>query len=305
MMKIPELDMRRMKMYSGLTLQTCFFLFAASTTYVMVAALTSGLFGARADELPKLIEIDEKSAFWVSELTPLPDQHLTTKAPIIARYQVSWSRVLKAGELELELSPPDAPDGELWRGRIAAQSTGVARGLWPYRGEARALVHKSTLLPYWFRRTQTERGVTKEYTGEYRRDLMSVQSVAWKKGNRIKSRTQDVFKSRHIRDIISTLLFLRAVDLSPGDNISVLVQPSDQLYLVSFHVVARERRRISGAKVGAVKLSLTIRRVRDDLSLARYSRMLQGTIWVEDNEERIPVEMLIELPVGFVSARRI
>jgi Protein of unknown function (DUF3108) len=83
-----------------------------------------------------------------------------------------------------------------------------------------------------------------------------------------------------------------------------VVQPWDKPYLTTFEVLGRESLRFDGKNHPCIKVGLKIRKIdRDTLALSAYKKMKTATIWVSDDELRVPIEMRAEVFVGYMSAR--
>jgi hypothetical protein len=242
---------------------------------------------------------------WLSELTPLGPRPVSEMPPVKVRYQASWSNFLTAGNIEVTLLPAIGKEAAFLTGYARAKSVGGARLLWPYDSETRALTWRKTLLPSRFEHVQTERGVKAEYVAEFRDGLMSVESAVTPKNGRSVEKERRVYKFDEIRDLLSAMRYLRETELRDGEEIKILMQPFDRLYLVSFTVLDRERRKVFSETWDTVKLDIKIRKVEDDLKLAPYTKMRRATIWLSDDEYRLPLEMHAHMFIGFVSLRMI
>jgi hypothetical protein len=276
---------------------------AALGTLAAIALLTVASWPVDAGSDAAAAERGGETPFWLSRLTPLPERRTREPEPIRLEYQVSWTHLLAAGRIELRFTPPGGAGAGLWQATAAARTVGAARALFPFSGHSRSVIHARTLVPARFQYRQTERGAQTAYEAEYSGTSMRVQSTESRQGQSAPSRVTHRYELPGIRDLLSAVLFLREVELSMGRTVTVLVQPTDRLYLVSLRVVGKERRKVLRQTFDTVRLDVGIRRVNDDLSLGRYSKMRSATFWM-DTATQLPVEMRVELPIGFVSARR-
>ncbi|NVZ11346.1 DUF3108 domain-containing protein [Allochromatium humboldtianum] len=242
------------------------------------------------------------TANWSSRITPLvwrPDAEIR---PLNLSYEVSWSQWLRAGSLQIAFDPKPGAQGGLVEARARARSLGPVRVFWPYESSTRAEISRRTLQPSRFEHVKTESGERQTYRATYRNGSMSVESVLRSGDGRDVERETRTHEFGQIRDVLSTLLFLQQIDLSQRRTVTLLVQPLDRLYLVSFRVAGQESRRVFEKTWKTIKLAVEIRRVSDDLELASYTKMRSATLWLSD-DHRIPVEIQADLQVGFVSMR--
>lgn len=242
---------------------------------------------------------------WQSELTPLVPRPISEMRPVKLRYQASWSNFLTAGSIEMTLLPAKGKAAAILEEHAKARSAGGARLLWPFDSETRARTWRKTLLPDRFEHVQTERGVKEEYVAEFRDGLMTTESTVTPKNGGSVEKEKRVYQFDEIRDLLSTVQYLRATELRDGKKIKILVQPFDRLYLVSFTVLDRERRKVFAKTWDTIKLDIKIRKVEDDSKLAPYTKMRRATIWLSDDEYRLPLEMHAHMFVGFVSLRMV
>lgn len=240
---------------------------------------------------------------WSSRITPLvrrPDAEIRS---LNLRYEVSWSQWLRAGRLDIVFDPKHGKQGALVEARARARSLGAARVFWPYESSTRAEIWRRTLYPARFEHEETESGEWEHYQATYRDGAMTVESVLKSSDGRDIKRETQTQELGGIRDVLSTLLFLQQIDLSRYQSVTLLVQPLDRLYLVSFRVVGHESRQVFERVWQTVKLAVEIRRVTDDLDLGDYNKLRSATLWLSDDAYQIPVEIQADLLVGFVSLR--
>ncbi|OYW70890.1 MAG: hypothetical protein B7Z37_29345 [Verrucomicrobia bacterium 12-59-8] len=105
-------------------------------------------------------------------------------------------------------------------------------------------------------------------------------------------------------DILSLILYLRSQDLTNGRKYTRVVQPWDTPYMTTFEVLGRESLSYAGEKRPCIKLGLQIRKIdRTTLTLSAYKKMKTATIWVSDDELRLPIEMHASVFVGYMFAK--
>jgi hypothetical protein len=265
----------------------------------LVIVLLLALAHLAAGPLPTAAEAAPAAPTWSSRITPLPGGPGFVPRSMKLFYQASWSRWLAAGSVQMSFSSRG--------GRIEAtsetRSKGAVRAIWPYESTTRSRISPATLIPSHMEHVQTERSVRAEYEADYRNGVMRVDSIIEPGGGAAPVRETQTYRLPDIRDLHSALLFLQRADLRPNRSIVLLVQPVDSLYLVSFDVAGRESRKVLSTQWDTIKLNVRIRKVMDDLRLAPFTRMRSASLWLSDDDDRIPLEIEADVFIGFVSVR--
>lgn len=236
---------------------------------------------------------------WLSTITPLVNRGSLGLRPVTLFYEVSRSKWLQAGSIQMAFT--SAPG--LVEATTSAKSTGLVRAIWPYDSRTTTHISTKSLLPYRFEHVQTEHGVKAEYEATYRNRRMTIESTITPKDGKGVQHHERSFVLDEIRDVHAALLYLQQAELRSNDRVALLVQPLDGLYLVSFDVAGREPRKILGQKWKTFKLDVQICRVSDNLELEPYSKMRHATIWLSDDDYRVPVEIEADIFIGFISVR--
>lgn len=261
-----------------------------------------GSSGLRAEDPPPSPE----ALAWVSEITRDPPGAYRDLKPVRVNFGLSWNNVLNAGELAVMLTEEES--GVLV-GRAEGSSNGVARALWPYDVEVESRVDPLTLRPQLFQLSETERNKTSRFRLEFDPRRVRTRTVITpiKSGQREVGNTPEVNESTYsfeaINDVLSTALYLRSLDLAKGETVKLLISPFNRPYYVEFVSLGADRRRIKGERYETIRLDVNIRKVRRDKTLQDYEKMKTATIWLSDDEFRLPVEIHADIFVGFVSAR--
>ncbi|WP_395739235.1 DUF3108 domain-containing protein [Prosthecobacter sp.] len=236
---------------------------------------------------------------WVKELTVgtagahryVPTCKLT--------FDVGWSKVMTAGKATLTVREA----GDFLRADASASSTGLARSLWKYDCEMTSIMHRKDLRAHFLQHRETDSEETCKYRVAFERhQVVTETEVLPVKGTNTKSSA--VCPYGPMDDILSVILYLRSQDLTNGKKYTRVVQPWDTPYLTTFEVQGREMLTYAGAKRPCIKLSLKIRKIdRTTLALSAYKKMKTATIWVSDDELRLPIEMHANVFVGFMFAK--
>jgi hypothetical protein len=97
-------------------------------------------------------------------------------------------------------------------------------------------------------------------------------------------------------DAFSIMLFMRSQSLRTGDTITQVIHPFKSPYLANVSVIGREK--MHGKD--AIKLSIALEKIKPDLTLKPYSKMKTATLWISDDQHRIPLELRVAAFIGDV-----
>ncbi|MBN8422099.1 MAG: DUF3108 domain-containing protein [Verrucomicrobia bacterium] len=236
---------------------------------------------------------------WVKELTPGTAGTHRKVPPCKLTFDIGWSHVMTAGQATLTVREA----GNFWRADATAASTGLARTLWKYDCEMTSIMHRGDLRAHYLQHRETDSAETCRYRVSFERHRVITEThVEPVKGT--PGQSTAVCPYGPMDDILSVILYVRSLELKDGQKITRVVQPWDTPYLTTFEVLGRETIVYGGEKRPCIKLGLQIRKIdRTTLALSAYKKMKTATIWVSDDELRIPIEMNASVFVGFMFAR--
>lgn len=243
---------------------------------------------------------------WVSEITRDPPGVHRDLKPVRVDFGLSWNNVLNAGELAVVLT--HERDGVLV-GRAEGSSNGLARALWPYDVEVESQVEPITLRPQLFQLAETERNKASRFRLQFDPGKVRTRTVITPiKGGEVVAGVEpeineSIYRYESIQDVLSTALYLRSQELGDGETVKMVISPFNRPYYAEFSSQGAERRKIRGEKYDTIRLDVNIRKIRHDKTLQDYEKMKTATIWLSDDEFRLPVEIHADIFVGFVSAR--
>ncbi len=242
---------------------------------------------------------------WKSHLTNTPPGDFPLLSPCLLTFKVSWNGVVKAGQADVVVDYEDESEKKLIV-TAQARSTGAARVLWAYDATQTTWIDTGRLAPIKLHQVEDDRRETNSYETEFIGDFAFNKWVTTPKieGKEIEDRNQRVFEQAGMRDLVSAALYLRSQPLNkPGQEFSIVTFPFRDPYLVKLTFGGREKRKFSGKKVDALKFDLKLAKVRKDGSLESQDDKLQSaTIWLTDDELRLPLELRSEIFVGSVRA---
>jgi hypothetical protein len=183
---------------------------------------------------------------------------------------------------------------------VEGGTNGVARALWKVDARHKAVILKEGLKPVAFE--QFER---------YARKRVITQAVFKPDGlwrlREVPSDPKNVAKWRRIkiepvRDIISAMLLIRSQVLNTGDKVGLVAFPGDSPYFVEVTVAKREQIRVAGALRKTIKLDFAIQRIdlKNKDRLAPHGKFRSGSVWISDDEDRIPLRAEVDIFIGYV-----
>lgn len=235
---------------------------------------------------------------WVKEVTTAAAGPHVKVPPCEISYELGWNNWVKAGKATLSVREA----GEFWRADATAASTGFARTLWRYDCEMTSIIRRS-IRPHFLKHSETDSEENCRYRVSFEpHRVVTETTVTPVKG--AASTSTAVCLYGPVEDLLSVILHVRSQTLTPGQKITHVVQPWDKPYLTTFEVLGRGALNFGGKKRPCIKLGIKIRKIdRTTLALSSYKKMKTATIWISDDELRLPIEMHAEVFVGFMSAR--
>jgi hypothetical protein len=105
-----------------------------------------------------------------------------------------------------------------------------------------------------------------------------------------------------LRDMAGALLLARSQPLRDGDELALAVFPGEWMYLVRVKVEGRETLRWHGTDRPVIRLSMSIDVINKDLTLRPHSKFQRGTVWVGDDDVRLPLRVEVKVFIGHVFA---
>ncbi|GAB4183676.1 MAG: hypothetical protein Fur0032_24630 [Terrimicrobiaceae bacterium] len=109
-----------------------------------------------------------------------------------------------------------------------------------------------------------------------------------------------------VRDIVAAMFFVRSQALEPGDQLRTMAFPGDSAFLVDVQVVKRESIAWKGGRRPAVRLEFRLQKVLTAKGrapeLEAHGKFRKGTVWMSDDDYRIPLRAEVDIFIGFVFA---
>ena len=251
------------------------------------------------EKKPAVVAKPAPDTSWMKDVTlkPRGRGHAPELRPCLLNYKLSWRKLVSAGNATVEIKR-DEPGVIV--GVAEAKSSGLARALYSYDCELNARVDADSLKPLGFEHSETEKDETTEYETEFGEGFVRTWTTE-PNAEGVVERKRRTYYYGDAMDLLSTIFYVRSMPLNKGDKITRVVQPFDRPYLVSFIVEGKEERKFQGEKIPTIKLSVQIARVNKDLSLKQYDKMTESSVWVSDDEFRLPIEIRADIFIGYIT----
>ena len=217
-------------------------------------------------------------------------------------YHLSWNGMLKAGEATLKLGRPDPETPRLMLGTCEGKSSGLAKRLWSYQNLFTSRIEPKSLRPVSFEANEVEKKEQIFTKALFANGVVTSTETVKRKGRKDKTKER-VFAYDHAHDLLSTVLYLRSQPLNNGDEINMVVHPFKSAYFTKFKVLGRETFKSELGKKKAIKIQIKLYKIdQDNLELKNYEKFKKATIWISEDEYRMPLEVRSEVFIGSVRA---
>ncbi|HYR21799.1 MAG TPA: DUF3108 domain-containing protein [Chthoniobacterales bacterium] len=242
-----------------------------------------------------LAGIGQAAPSWESTLTKDPPGNFPELRPVRATYHFGWSG-FTAGTGDMHFSKTADKRFQL---EAAGRTIGLVRALWKLDASYRGLADSETLRPIESKQTEiyrkkklitdltfTNSGVTRART----------------EGPGAGTTTTRPFNFPGLFDLHSALLYLRSQPLNDHSAYHIVVYPATSAYLTTVTILAHERVSVRAGAYNAIKIDLQLKRLGKKLELEPHRKFRRATIWISDDENRIPLRIEAQIFVGTVFA---
>ncbi|MCI2229886.1 DUF3108 domain-containing protein [Polaribacter sp. MSW13] len=209
------------------------------------------------------------------------------------RYKMSYSGFLRAGTAILEVKERGFNGKRVFHTKGSGWTSGMIKWFFKVDDVYESFFDKDTIKPYQFRRKIDE--------GGYKKHRITSFNYKTKKAY-----VQDFIKQKdtsvafvNVQDMLSSFYYLRNQNLDTlkeGEEISIDMFMDSQIYPFKLRFLGRE---VLRTKFGQVN-SLIFR------PLVQSGRVFKAqesvTIWITDDENKIPIKMKASLSVGSLRA---
>ena len=232
---------------------------------------------------------------WQSSLTTDPPGNFPELRPVRANYHFGWSG-FTAGTGEMHFFKTTDKRFQL---EANGGSIGLVRALWKLDANYRGLVDATTLRP-----------IESKQTENYRKKKI-VTDLSFTNSGVTRARTEGPgagtpstrpFNFPGLYDLHGALLYLRSQPLADKSIYRIVVYPATSAYLTTVTVLGRERVSVRAGSYNAIKCDLQLKRIGKKFELQPHRKFRRATIWISDDENRIPLRIEAQIFVGTVFA---
>lgn len=209
-------------------------------------------------------------------------------------YDLDVLGMVKAGTLELSVERPMSA-GKIVPLRARAKTVSSVANIKRFAAVALSWIEAATLLPERYR-DEADEGGTHKVSDARLLPAGPVVEIEYRFGERT---GKDAYRrEREVLDPLSTLTYLRAARLEPGDRFCFELVANRRYWRVEAEVAAKhEKVETPAGRFDTFRIDATARRVdRPD------DRPRPVHLWFSRDARRLPVAMVSEVDVGPVSA---
>lgn len=203
--------------------------------------------------------------------------------------------LVNAGYATLELKESARNNRKCFYAVGKGYTTGMSRFFFKVNDDYQSVFDQETTKPYQYLRKIDEGGYTKNQEGFFNQDKNSVLVKDYK------NNTEKTFSvSENVQDIVSSFYYLRNhpdIDkLKVGESIMIDMFFDDEIYKFKLKYIGRE---LLSTKFGKVK-TMIFRPLVQSGRVFKEEESL--TVWVSDDENKIPLRIKASLAVGSLKA---
>ncbi|MEE9348643.1 MAG: DUF3108 domain-containing protein [Flavobacteriaceae bacterium] len=232
-------------------------------------------------------------SLWLS-FASFSQEKLAFKEGENLKFRLSYSNFLTAGYATMEVKGAYNKGKEAFHVVGKGKTTGMINWFFKVRDNYETFFYKDTFLPYRFIRQINEGGYTKDKEILFDQDTKKAVVV----DNEKKSRK--TFKTTgEVQDLLSALYFMRNQDISnfkKGDELELPIFLDQETMHMKLRFLGRET---INTKFGTIKAA----KFRPLVASGRVFKEKESvTVWVSDDDNKIPLRIKASLSVGSLRA---
>jgi Protein of unknown function (DUF3108) len=232
---------------------------------------------------------------WEASLTKDPPGNFSELRPVHTTYHFGWSGIT-AGKGEMQFS---RTAGKRFQLEANGGTTGFARALWKLDATYHGTANADTLRPIESKQVEAYR--RKKITTELTFTDSSVSRIRTETPGPKDTKPKS-FVFPGLFDLHSAMLYLRSQPLSDHSVYRVVVYPATSAYMATITVLGREHVSVHAGSYNAIKLDIQLKRLGKDLELEPHRKFRRATVWISDDENRVPLRIEAQIFVGTVFA---
>lgn len=210
-------------------------------------------------------------------------------------YHFGWSG-FTAGKGDMHFSKVG---GKHYQLEAKGGTTGFARALWKLDATYRGLADAETLRPIESKQVEAYR--RKKITTELAFTDSGVSRVR-NEDSKPKDTKPRPFNFPNLFDLHSAMLYLRTQPLTDHSVYRIVVYPATSAYLATVTVLGREHVVVHAGAYNAIKCDVQLKRLGKNLELEPHRKFRRATVWISDDQDRIPLRIEAQIFVGTVFA---
>jgi len=215
-------------------------------------------------------------------------------------YQVAWQGV-PVGSAAIHIGTTYRAGKKMLDVEATARSTKVVGVFYELRHRSQSIFSAQDLKPVEFFSQQTENSRFTNIEVSFSPEgLIRAKVVKGKLNSQGKSE-EVVFKSENATfDPITAAFLARSLPINPAEDLSFDIFNGQHRYLISFHVVGREKINVAGKDYDAFKVEPRVKKLTDTQG---EKRLRKAFLWVSADESREVLKLESEVFFGSVSAK--
>ncbi len=233
------------------------------------------------------------AASWQSSVAKDPAGSFAELRPLRATYSFGWSGVTAA--------TAEAHFAKLSDNRVQldgnGRTVGLARALWRYDVNFRALTDANTLHPVETDQNETVR--SKKMANHLSFTTTGVTRSRTENGTPAKPKE---FPFPNLFDLPSAMLYLRSQPLKDRASYRIVVFPTTSAYLATITVTGREKVNVRAGNYNAIKMDLQLSKLDKNLDLQPHRKFRKATIWISDDPDRLVLRIEAQIFLGTIFA---
>jgi len=215
-------------------------------------------------------------------------------------YQISWQGI-PVGSASIRIGTTYRDGKKMFDVEAMACSGRVVSLFYKLRHRSESIFSAQELKPVEFLSQQTENSRFTDLKIDFSPDGLINARIRKGKLNSEGKSEEISFKSENATfDPISAAFLARSLPVDPGEDRSFDIFNGEDRYLISFHVVGREKIRLAGKEYDAFKIQPSVKKLTDTEG---EKRVRKAYLWVSTDGSREVLKLESEVLIGSVSAR--
>ena len=215
-------------------------------------------------------------------------------------YQIAWQGV-PVGSASIHIGTTYRAGKKMLDVEATARSTKVVGVFYELHHRSQSVFSAQDLKPVEFFSQQTENSRFTNIEVSFSPDGLIRAKVVKGKLNSAGKSEEVVFKSDNATfDPITATFLARSLPINPAEDLSFDIFNGQHRYLISFHVVGREKINVAGKDYDAFKVEPRVKKLTDTQG---EKRLRKAYLWVSADGSREVLKLESEVFFGSVSAK--